>query len=356
MKKKLLALIATLCMMFSLVGCGSDGLALMKEFEEVAKWEAAEQSGTMGFEIQVAGEKVELSADYSAYTVTDTLQMEMTVNPKQLKVSGELVDLTKGDFKISPIKMYVDGTKAYISSTYFTDLLRIAGVDAATEMSGIDLSKDYICMDLTSVYTQMGMDVKDFAASNQKMTKDFYAQLGASDIKCNMKKDGRKYTIELTADQMVDAAAKVMAQSMEMSKDMIVAEYKAMGLSDAEIELVMAQVKAMTSPEALAPFAQMLKDSTVKATFTYEDGKQTSEYAININVVVDEKETVSFKLTMKDDAKKAEAKEITMPTSVAVYTMDDLMTAGKATEAEATEAAETTETTEAAQTVTEKAA
>ncbi|MBP3888882.1 MAG: hypothetical protein J6F30_14740 [Cellulosilyticum sp.] len=352
MKKKLLALVATLCMAFSLVGCASEGMVLMKEFEEVAKWEAAEQSGTMGVEIQVEGEKVELSADYSAYTVTDTLQMEMTVSPKQLKMEGVAVDLTKGDYKISPIKMYLDGTKAYISSTYFTDLLRISGVDATTAMTGIDLSKDYICMDLTSIYTQMGIDVKDLAASNQKMTKDFYTQLGAADINCNMKQEGRKYTIELTADQMIDAAAQVIVQSMEVSKDMLVAEYKAMGLTDAQIDLVMAQVKAMTSPEALAPFAEMIKGSTVKATFAYEDGKQTSEYAMNINVAIDETETVSFKLTMKDEAKKAEAKAITMPTSVAVYTMDDLMAIGATTEAETTEA----ETTEAAEAVTEKAA
>lgn len=352
MKKKLLAVVATLCMVFSLVGCASEGMALMKEFEEVAKWEATEQSGTMGVEIQVEGEKVELSADYSAYTVTDTLQMEMTVSPKQLKMNGETVDLTKGNYKISPIKMYLDGTKAYISSTYFTDLLRISGVDATTAMTGIDLSKDYIGMDLTSIYTQMGIDVEDLAASNQKMTKDFYTQLGAADIKCNMKQEGRKYTIELTADQMIDAAAKVIAQSMEMSKDILVEEYKAMGLSDVEIDLVMAQIKAMTSPEALAPFAEIIKGSTVKATFAYEDGKQISEYAMNINVVIDETEIGSFKLTVKDDAKKAEAKAITMPTSVAVYIMDDLMTVEATTEVEITEA----ETTGAVEVVTEKAA
>lgn len=347
MKKKLLALIATLCMVFSLVGCASEGMALMKEFEEVAKWEAAQQAGTMSLEMQVAGEKVELSMDYSAYTVTDTLQMEMTVNPKQLKMNDEAVDLTKGDYKISPIKMYLDGTKAYISTTYFTDLFRISGVDATTQMTGMDLSKEYLCMDLTSIYTQMGIDVKDLAASNQKMTQDFYAQLGASDIKCNIKQEGRKYTIELTAEQMIDAAAKVIAQSMEMSKDVLVAEYKAMGLSDAEIDVVMAQVKAMTSPEALAPFAEMIKGSTVKVTFDYEDGKQTSEYAININVAIDETETVSLKLTMKDEAKKAEPKAIKMPTSVAVYTMDDLMVIEETTEVE---------TTEAVEAVTEKAA
>lgn len=360
MKKKLLALMATLCMVFSLVGCSSEGLALMKEFDEVANWEATNQAGTMAFDFAMGETKANLTLDYTAYTVTDTLQMEMIITPKSVQADSVTIDLTKGDYKISPVKMYLDGAKAYLSTSYFTDLFKIAGVEAtdvATEMPGLDLTKEYIGFDLTEVYADMGIDMKDIAASNEKINEEFYAELGKADLKFPIKQEGRKYTIELTADQMVEAFAKAFAQSMESSKDIIVAEYKAMGLTDEEIAMIMEQFNAITTPETLASITEMLKGSTAKAVLTYEDGKQTTEYAMNFNIAVDETQSVALKFTMKDVATKAEAKAVTMPTNAKVYTMEEFMALATATpEAEAAVEVEATEVTPEAPQATEKPA
>lgn len=322
MKKKLLALVATVFMLFSFVGCSTEGTALMKEMQEVAKWKAASQSGTMTVEVAMGKENCNMTFDYAAYSVTDTLQAEMTITPKTLKVDGETVDFTKGEFKLSPIKAYMDGVKFYISTSYIKELCNMAGADAS---QALDVSKDYIAFDLTDTYEAMGMDVKELAKDSAKVTEEFYADLAKAGITCPIKQDGRKYTIELSADEMVKAFASIMAQSLETSKDMLVKEYKAMGMTDAQIELTLAQVKAMTSQEALAPVSEMIKDSKVKVTLAYEDGKQTAEYGLNFDINVSKDEKVTIKVDMKDVATKADAKEIKMPTSVTVYTMDQLM-------------------------------
>ena len=159
-KKKLLALIATVCMLFSLVGCKTEGLALLKEFNEVESWTAAEQIGSMEMEIAFGKEaKGKMTLDYTAYTVTDTLQMEMTITPKTLVMDDVTIDLTQGLYKISPVKVYMDGMKMYISTAYIKELLAIAGT-TPEEIKAIDLDlgKEYIGLDLANTYKEMGMD------------------------------------------------------------------------------------------------------------------------------------------------------------------------------------------------------
>lgn len=331
MRKKLLALLATLCMMFSLVGCSSEGASLIKEFQEVAKWEASEQAGTMAFDIVAGDQKFKLALDYTAYTAADKLQMEMTVTPKTLEVNGVALDLTQGKMKLSPVKVYMDGLKMYLSSSYLKEVLAIAGADEKEVAGVIDLSKDYIAIDVTDMYKEMGIDVNTYVKDTKKTVEDFYAELAKSNEKLSIKQDGRKYTIELSADEMVKAGMSLVVKSVEMQKGTLEKEYKAMGLSDEEIKAVMAEFEKLTSDEALAPVKEMIKGSTAKVVLTFEDGKETSEMDLNVNVAVGE-DKVAIKFTMKDDAKKAAVKEVKMPTSAKVYTMNDLMALETATE------------------------
>jgi len=352
MKKKLLALASALFMVFSLVGCGSEGLSLVKEIQEVQTWEAVDQTGSMSFDMTMGEESVKLAMDYTAYTVKDKLQMEMTVTPKTLDVSGEVLDLAKGETKLSPIKLYMDGVKLYMSSSCLKEIIALAGATPADVADVLDLSKEFIAFDMTDTYKEMGIDINGLIEDSKKATADLYAELGKLDTDIAIKQDGRKYTMELTSDQMVEACISLFAQSLEMQKDLLVAEYKEMGLTDAQIELTMAQLSAMTSKEALAPVKDMVKGSAAKVTLAYEDGKQTTEYAFNLNVNVDEDNTVIFKVDMKDEAKKAEVKEVKMPTDVKVYALEDLM----AVTAEEAKAIEVEEKVAEEKAVVEKAA
>ena len=216
MKKKLLALATAVFLIFSFTGCSAEGTALLKEMEKVCAWEATEQTGTMNFEVAAGESTIKFDLDYTAYTIPETLQMDMTVNAKSCSVDDKTFDLTKGTYKLSPIKMYLDGLKMYISSAFIKEVCDIAGEDA-TEV--IDLSKDYIAYDMTDTYAQMGIDVKKLAKDSVNMSKELFSELEKAGVAVAIKQEGRKYTVELSAEQMISAGIKLYAKSFEMQKD-----------------------------------------------------------------------------------------------------------------------------------------
>lgn len=350
MKKKLLALVTTFIMIFSFAGCSAEGTALLKEMETVSKWEATEQSGTMNFEVQATDTKVNFALDYTAYTIPETLQMEMTVNPKTCSIDGKDIDLTKGTYKISPVKIYMDGFKFYVSSAFIKEVCGIAAVDPST--SGFDLSKEYIAYDISDVYAQMGMDVKEIAKDSANMSKELFAELEKAGVAVPIKQEGKKFTVELSAEEMVSAGLKLYAKSLEMQKDTLEKTYKEMGLSEEEIKQAMAMASAMASDEVAKEINAAVKGSKVKYTVEYKDDAQNTEMTFDIKVTADE-ESVTLKFDMKDVAKKVAKKEVTMPKDVKVYTMNDLM--NLAAEQATTEEVNTAETKDATATDTKAA-
>lgn len=321
MKKKLLALATAVFMIFSFAGCSAEGTALLKEMEKVSAWEATEQTGTMNFEVAAGESTIKFDLDYTAYTIPETLQMDMTVNAKSCSVDDKTFDLTKGTYKLSPIKMYMDGLKMYISSAFIKEVCGIAGEDATEVM---DLSKDYIAYDMTDTYAQMGIDVKKLAEENANMSKELFSELEKAGVAVAIKQEGRKYTVELSAEQMISAGIKLYAKSFEMQKETLTKTYKDLGLTEEQIKEAMAQVEALGSDEMAATFKEMINGSTAKYVVEYTDDTQKIEMTFDIKVNVGE-EKMAVKFTMTDNAKKAAKKEIKMPTSVKAYTMDEIM-------------------------------
>ena len=317
MKKKVLALLTTLFMLFSFTGCNTEGISLAKELDKVASWEAIEESGSMNIDMTVAGESVKLVADYVAYSNQKDLQMEMTLTPKAVEASGIKIDLTQGTYKLSPIKMYMDGMKFYVSTSYITELCGFVGVDPST---AVDVSKEYLALDLTDFMKTSGLDLeelKNSSASSYATYEDFNIQLP-------IKQEGRKYTVELTADQMVDTFFGLVIESIDSQSELLKETYKAMGLTDAQIDEVLAQVKMVYGDETKAVVKPAIKGSTAKAVFNFEDDKYTTNLSAAIKVTV-EGESININMTMNDTVKKASKKAITFPTSVKTYTMEDLM-------------------------------
>lgn len=317
MKKKVLALLTTLFMLFSFTGCNTEGISLAKELDKVASWEAIEESGSMNIDMTVAGESVKLVADYVAYSNQKDLQMEMTLTPKALEASGIKLDLTQGAYKLSPIKMYMDGMKFYVSTSYITELCGFVGVDPST---AVDVSKEYLALDLTDFMKTSGLDLEELKNSSASS----YATYEDFDIQLPIKQEGRKYTVELTADQMVDTFFGLVIESIDSQSELLKETYKAMGLTDAQIDEVLAQVKMVYGDETKAVVKPAIKGSTAKASFNFEDDKYTTNLSAAIKVTV-EGESININMTMNDTVKKASKKTITFPTSVKTYTMEDLM-------------------------------
>lgn len=317
MKKKVLALLTTLFMLFSFTGCNTEGISLAKELDKVANWEAIDESGSMNIDMTVAGESVKLAADYVAYSNQKDLQMEMTLTPKSVEASGIKLDLTQGTYKLSPIKMYMDGMKFYVSTSYITELCGFVGVDPST---ALDVSKEYLALDLTAFMESSGLNLEEL----KKSSASSYATYEDFDIQLPIKQDGRKYTLELTADQMVDTFFGLVIESIDSQSELLKETYKAMGLTDAQIDEVLAQVKMVYGDETKAVVKPAIKGSTAKAVFNFEDDKYTTNLSAAIKVTV-EGESININMTMNDTVKKASKKATTFPTSVKTYTMEDLM-------------------------------
>lgn len=317
MKKKVLALFTTLFMLFSFTGCNTEGISLAKEIEKVASWEAIEESGSMNIDMTVAGESVKLAAEYTAYSNQKDLQMEMTLTPKSVEASGVKLDLTQGAYKLSPIKMYMDGMKFYVSTSYITELCGFVGVDPSTV---VDVSKEYLALDLTSLMESSGLNLEELKNSSTAN----YATYESINVQLPIKQEGRKYTLELTGDQMVDSFFGLVIESINSQEELVKETYKAMGLTDAQIDELLAQVKVVYGDETKAVVKPAIKGSTAKAVFNFEDDKYTTNLSAAIKVTV-EGESISINMTLNDTVKKVSKKAITFPTSVKAYTMEDLM-------------------------------
>lgn len=316
MKKKILGLFTALFMMLSLVGCNTQGLKLINEMEKTNTWEAIEQSGTMNMTMKANGEEVKLTATYEAFSNVEDLQIEMTLVPKTVEIEGTQLDLTQGDYKFSPVKFYMDGLKMYISSSYITDVCRVAGIDATTI---VDVSKDYLALDLQEAMESSGADFKALTNHNQE-SWDIYKHLK---VEVPIKQEGRKYTIDLTGEQMVDAVFGLVMEGISSQEATLRSTYKAMGMTDEEIETLLANVKAVYNDETKAQVKPFVKDSTAQVVFDFAEDKYTADYLLNLKVsALGEEIAMDIKLT--DTVKKATKKAITFPTNVRVYTMEEL--------------------------------
>lgn len=317
MKKKAIALFTALFMLLSLVGCNTQGLSLINELEKVGAWEATNESGTVSVTIAAARENVKVTGTYEAFTNSKELQMELLLTLKEIEMSGQKIDLTQGAFKFSPIKMYMDGVKFYISTSYIEDIARMAGANASEI---VDVSKEYIAFDLADMFEASGIDIKELnqqSSANYDVYKD-------SKIELPLKQEGRKYTIDLTSDKMLDALFTFVIESFNSQEAVVKETYKAMGMSDAEIEETIAMVKEVYSDETKEMIKPIVEGSTAKVVYNFEDDKYTTniDAALKFSIVGDE---IALNLAMEDVVLKANTRTINFPTSVKTYTMEDLM-------------------------------
>lgn len=317
MKKKVLALLVTFVMMFTMVGCNAQGVELINELKAVSTWEAMETKSNLDLSFTYQGESFKANAEVVSYSNSKDLQMEATMTIKNVEFSGQKIDVTKAPFKISPIKFYMDGMKFYVSTSFIKDVAAMAGVDPSTL---VDVSKDYLALDLTSAMEMSGM-------SKEQITKlssqgfDIYAN---SKVEVPVTKKDNTYTIELKDSQLVDAFFDLCAEAIDAQAATLTETYKAMGLTDDQIKEALAQAKAIYGPETKAIIKPMVTGSTAKASYTFNKDSYVADMSAAIKVAVD-KEKFDISLAEKSEVKKVDKKAINFPTSVKAYTMEDLM-------------------------------
>ncbi len=317
MKKKILALLVTFVMMLTMVGCNAQGVELLNQLKTVSTWEATESKSNVDLGFTYDGESFKANAEIVSYSNSKDLQMEATMTIKSIEFAGQKLDVTKEPFKLSPIKFYMDGMKFYVSTGVVKDVAAMIGVDPATL---VDVSKDYIALDLTSAMEMSGM-TKEQLTQLSSQNFDIYAN---SKVDVPVTKKDKTYTIELKESQLVDAFFDLCNEAVDSQSAVLTETYKAMGLTDEQIKEVLAQVKTVYGPETKAMVKPMVAGSTAKASYTFDKDSYLADIAANIKLTV-EKEKIDISVAEKSEVKKVAKKAITFPTSVKTYTMEDLM-------------------------------
>ncbi|MGL4799715.1 MAG: hypothetical protein ACRCWY_10045 [Cellulosilyticaceae bacterium] len=315
LKKKILAVVLAVFMAFSLVGCNTQGIAYLQEFKKISKWDAMEVKGDMTIDVGLLGQKVTLLMDYTAYSNQKDTQMEMTLNIKDIKLPEGTEGMFPQPLKFSPIKMYMDGMKMYISTSYIKDLCAMTGENPAT--LGIDVSKQYIALDMTSMMEEMDMSATDMAA----MTEESFKMLEGLKIDVPMTQKGRTYTVTLNDEQMVKLFVDYVLAFSEIAYTP--EQLKAMGISEADMKAALAEVEA-SYKQMGEEMKVALKGSTASLTSTFTNSSYKETMKLNIQANVDGL-PLTVGINLVQDGKKVAKKKIAFPTDVKMYTAEDLM-------------------------------
>ena len=329
MKKKVLALLVTLVMIFTMVGCNAQGVELMNQLKTVSNWEAIETTGNLDLSITYQGTPIKVNVGIVSYTNSKDLQMEATMTINSIEVAGQKMDVTKAPFKLSPVKFYLDGMKFYVGTDIIKDVAAMTGVKPETI---IDVTKDYLMMDLTSTMETAGM-TKEEITKLSSQSFDIYTN---SKVEVPITKKDNTYSVELKDAQLIDAFFDFYLEAIEAQTATLTETYKTMGFTDDQIKEVLAQVKAAYGPETKAMVKTMVTGSSAKASYTFDKDNYATDMSVTIKLAVD-KEKIDISLSDQSKVKKVDKKAIAFPTNVKVYTMEDLM--GMATPSQVIEVA-----------------
>ena len=182
MKKRILALLTVVMMLFTMVGCSKEGIELLTKMKQIETWKAIEMTGSFGVEVTLDEETLPIKASFEGYMLQDPMQAELTFNFDEFSIPGQTQT-----YKLPSMKLYMDGLKVYLNTDFFKELAALEGDAAEAELSHLfDLSKDYIVLDMTSTLSQSGFDVTDIKSMNAQS----YQMLESMDINMASQRNG----------------------------------------------------------------------------------------------------------------------------------------------------------------------
>lgn len=314
MKKKLLVLMTIVAIVFSMVGCGTEGLQLLSKMEEVDNWEAATIDENITVDMQVQDAKVKVDTNVAGYMTMKPLKAELTMTMKQV---ADIEGAEKIEMSLSPVKMYMDGLNVYISSSYFKEIAKISGESESTLNESIDLSKEYIAMDTTSLFEGLGIKLEDL----YQPTRTCYNTIKNLNLSSPpITKEGDKYTISLDAKQMINTLCTWVIELLDNqeTRALVVEQLEGIDLTEEQIEQVVAEVKSELTDENKAIVEDMIQGSALKVSYDFGKDSYKTDMGLNMNVNMMD-DAIIIKMQGNAVCKKADKKEIKMPTNVAQY-------------------------------------
>lgn len=299
--KKTLALVMTATMSFAtLTGCSKATNNYMSELAKTSEWKniSSEVSGKVSIEAQGVTQNV---------SFTSTGYVSGNKGYAEVKFADE-----SGMFNIPEMKVYTEGSTAYINKSYYENMYTMSGQSVPEGLKNINA--EYIAVD-------SGVEVEKFKSmmTDTKSIIEFAKSIfGDSDIDLPYVQNGNEYTINLDSDQAVDLGVKGINAAVK-NLDNINTNFK-LGLTSEQI----AQAKNLVATEIFTQGVDSVKDaikgSTVSMKEVFEDNKYTGDFNFNIKV----KNMCNANMTINSVSTKAEPKDIAIPTSVVKMTKEEM--------------------------------
>jgi len=295
--KKALALIlsGSLCIA-TLTGCSQTTTSYVDEISKTSKWSGSNSEVKGNIKVEAEGQNLNLSFVGTGYSSGNKGMAEVKFNDPS------------GLIKIPEIKVYVDGTTTYINKGYFTGIFAMTGQAVPEKLASINA--EYI-----GIESSMDIAKIQGLATNPDAMIEFAKNIfGNTDIDLPLTKNGREYSMNLDSNGMVDLGVKAL-KSAANNMEKINTNF-GLGMTAEEIAQFRAGINSADIDSQIQVLKTMIDGSSLKIKDVFGDDTYTQD----INLTLKIKDSVKATIEVNSKAVKAEAKEITMPTSVVKLT------------------------------------
>lgn len=304
MRKKCLAVIMTFCMLLLAVGCSKEGLSYLDETNKIAAWPAQQTEGTVKVSIQAGEEKVDVSLKMEGIVNTDAMQGEITMKDFAVTAAGQTM-------AFPDIQMYIQDNKVYFSKAYFDQIFALSGEKPSKAYQKI--TADYIGLET------LGMP----NVSMIEMQKVYMDWMKESNVQVPITKEGRKYSVNLTGDQLLDITEQVIVELID-KKDKLLPIFEDALTPEQIAELKVAADGAKEQLPALKEEAKKyVKDSKASMNYEFSDDKYTGTMDVTLKVDAMPEMPIVMNMQVTQTNKKVAKKDIKVPENAVAYTAEE---------------------------------
>ncbi len=315
MKKKSLIILSILILSLALTACSPEAKEYLKLTQNIQKWEAFEQEGTIVVNMKLP-ESLSVQEGASKEDLQSIVESKVTIDMKAYSNNNPnnpesriIMDMKdeSGKIDVKNIELLVNKDKIFMSRNYVESILAI------DENIEVDIPENikYFAMD-------SGFNTDEYLAmatmyNNQEYIKFVTEIFQDLELDFDIKKESNTFTIDLDSDKMVDLLEqfiKNLALNSEKVLDKL-ENVEGLGFTKEDIEDMKADFKDISLEElkemkdAIDEVKPLIKGSKIhsKETFNANNYKMDFDMVLKVDGFVDMEmstKTISKKVDKKD--------------------------------------------------------
>ncbi len=294
LKRMLAIVMAAGLSIFSLAGCNVTTNNYVNELTKTTTWGATSNQVSGNINILQDGVNTNITFTGTGYNNGNKGMSEITFNDPS------------GNVNIPKIKCYVDNNTTYINKSYFTELYALEGETVPSGLANINA--EYIGID-------SGMniaEVQQIVNNPQKIMQFTSTLFNNEDVDLPLKQNGRQYSVNMTSDEMIDYAMKLIKAGSNNLENI----NSTLGLNLTAEKIAAIKSGVNNSDETVAMVKTILAGSSVSGKQTFTDNSSSTSFNINLKI----QNSASMAVSISSTSTKAEVKDIVMPTSTVKLT------------------------------------